>query len=138
MPYTIHRESAALPASGAYDEDSSLWELGPNTEEITVALTYTLGGAGGYPGGRVLWTVAGVTGMIGTIANPTLSVSGTEGRESQYVRVFYLPALTGATEGKALLVLKVPPGATHVKIEPQEVGNTGAPGTLEVRLARRV
>lgn len=138
MPYTTHRASSALPDAGAYDTAPDMWELGPNTEEITVALTYTAGGAGGYPGLKLFWAVAGVTAMVDTVANNTLAVSAPNATVSEYNALLDCQSLLNGSGAKSLRVLKVPPGASHVQIQAREVGNTGAPGTLEVRLARRV
>ena len=136
MEFVIHRASSALPGAGAYDTAPELWELGNNTPEISVAMTYTAGGLGGYPGIRAAWRIAEVSGMLDTVNDATITVAAPNATIDEYVAVIDCQSLLNGVAATTARVIKVPPGATHVQIQANEVGAAGTPGTLEIRLAR--
>lgn len=144
MAYRTHIASRALPALGAWytsADEASLpgnWQRAPGARYITVIVTYTAGGSGGYPKIRPVWThIAAASGgsrrsARDTTVDSSASASAPAITINNYHTVLNLKGLTDGSAEVNGIVLQVPPEAVSVKIECAEVGATGTPGTIVV------
>lgn len=142
MSYLPHIVSRTLPASGAYYTDATPLALrgswGANTGDvarIAVLITYTRGASGGYPKFRPVWSFAGASTINArdTAYSGTSTVSSGEVQADLYRAAVLMKNFSDLSSAEsAVVVLDVPPGATHLKIEPAEVGVTATPGTIVV------
>ena len=143
--YRTHIASRELEAAGAWYTAATASSLPGNWREhgtvaqITVQVTYTRGGAGGYPAIRPVWSsVAAADGSTlktsrDTTNDGTATVSSGAIQISNYRTEVRMKGFSDlATIDTDDVIFVVPPGKTHVKIECAEVGNTGAPGTIVV------
>lgn len=140
MAYTEHRAFAALPNSGAYDDTLEAFRLPAGSRRVGIRLRYKpgAGATGGFPGLRLWWSLAGITGeTLATVRNGTLVVSGAEGRFSEYQGILYARDLTDAAGADGLATIRsidVEPGAYALRVEPFEAGDAAHPGELEIML----
>lgn len=145
MAYRTHIASVALPAAGAWKTDAvasgipGTWREHSGARFIVALVTYTKGGAGGYPKIRPVWThnaLADDTAFLArdTTNDGTATASAPNITIDNYLTVFALKGLTDGTAEKVAVQLLVPPGANSVKIECAEVGATGTPGTIIVHI----
>lgn len=146
MSYTVHIPSRTLEAAGAWYTSATptalrgSWREPPNPGSIVVLVTYTAGGAGGYPKIRPVWTYA-LEGTPATTVNAydttndgTITVSAPNATVDNYLSIAALKSLTGGSALTVSVVLTVLGNPTHLKIDAAEVGNTGAPGTIVVAI----
>lgn len=146
MAYRTHIASRALEAAGAWYTAASpsglpgTWRENRGAKYVSVLVTYTAGGSGGYPKIRPVWThVAAADGSTQFLARDTTndgsaSASAPNITVSNYLSVFALKSLTDGSAEKVNVMLLVPPDAVAVKIEAAEVGATGTPGTIVVHV----
>ena len=143
MSYRTHIASRALEAAGAWYTAATAspipgtWREHSGARFITALVTYTAGGAGGYPKIRPVWThnaLADDTAFLArdTTNDGTATVSAPNITVSNYLTGIPLQGLLNGTAEKVGVILLVPPGANSVKIECAEVGATGTPGTIIV------
>lgn len=144
--YTVHIASRALEAAGAWYTSATPhalrgnWREGPNSNLVSVLVTYTRGAAGGYPKIRPVWTFAlegtpaTTVSARDTTNNSTATVSGASITVDNHLSVVALKSLTDANPDSVVVQLATPPNATHLEIECAEVGNTGTPGTIVVAI----
>lgn len=144
MAYSEHIASVALPAAGAWKTDATPatilgnWREHRGAQYLTVIVTYTNGGAGGYPKIRPVWTHAksGAPSTTRTPRDTTIDGSATASAPNitidNYATAINMKGLTDGSGECNSVVLLIPPDAVAVKIECAEVGNTGAPGTIVV------
>ena len=146
MSYVAHIPSRALEAAGAYYMSATAtairgcWrENRGSVARMAVLVTYTRGGAGGYPKLRFVWTHlsaadGSTTKTLRDTSNFSTAVVSSGALQFDNHRTEVL--LKGFSDLAAIdydvVILEVPPGATHVKVECAEVGNTGAPGTIVI------
>ena len=143
MAYRTHIASVTLPAAGAWKADATASGLPgawrnttPGARYITVIVTYTAGGSGGYPKIRAVWTHAAAEagGSIRRPRDTTTDGSATASAPNitvnNYATVVNMKGLTDGVSEVNSIVLQVPPDAAAVKIECAEVGATATPGTI--------
>lgn len=152
MSYVAHIPTEALPASGNWKTDATplalggSWRVNPGgIARLAVLVTYTRGGAGGYPKLRFVWTHAlkGSNGATTQTARSTTNNAVTVSSGSLLIDNLRTELLLKGFSDLAsidtdVVLLDVPPGASHIKVECAEVGNTGAPGTIVVDIGGEV
>jgi hypothetical protein len=148
MAHVPHIASRALEAAGAWYTAATATTLRGNWREhrggqatITVVVTYTRGGSGGYPKLRFVWThlPEASGGATRSGRDTTFNAAGTVSSGALVVDNYRTEVpLKGFSDLASVdtddIVIVVPPDATALKVECAEVGNTGAPGTIIVDL----
>ena len=146
--YIAHIASRTLEAAGAWYTSATPLVLrgswGENRGDIArlaILVTYTRGAAGGYPKLRFVWThtISGTAGTTvearDTTNNGTATVSSGALQIDNYRTEVLCKGFSDlASIDSEVIPIEVPPGATHLKVEAAEVGNTGTPGTIAVAI----
>lgn len=122
------RASAALPASGAYDDYTAAVNIPcQDTPEVELQITYTRGDTGGSAK-MMLYT-----SLDGTTFGPRTVIDGgslSSGTMNVYDAQFQFPAAAGPTAEARSFIVSVA-GAIALRVIFAEVGNTATPGTLK-------
>lgn len=126
--------SAALPAAGAYTAPQALG-VPDGSKYITFWITYTRGGAGGYPAFKPQFQGNGVG--IQMSGNTMLDLSSFAAAAPLGAVNFYVEQLKGPAPSDAdalsyQLTFKLPAFVTIVELLAAEVGAVGTPGTIEI------
>jgi hypothetical protein len=143
--YVAHIASRVLEAAGAYYTSAtpqvlrgSWGENRGDVAKLAILVTYTRGGAAGYPKLRIVWThaLASTPATTITARDTTNNAITTSSGAAQIDNLRTEILMKGFSDLAAIdydvVKIDVPPGATHIKVECAEVGNTGAPGTIVV------
>lgn len=125
------RASAALAAAGAFNASPTTVALDSHCQSVTVWCTYTRGGSGGYATLRPQISHDGVHWYAAPILDGTLTTSAPYGTMAVVAAQYNLPAPGDGSAFGIAVSLDVA-GARYLRIAAAEVGNTGAPGTLEL------
>ena len=130
------KASAALPAAGAWDTPTAM--LCPGFDAMTLAVTYTRGGAAGavdlaiqvsayslaglVPAGQSEWVEAAIYGLGAVVA----------GADTQNLTQVEYVTFTATGAGAETFVLGpvAIAGIERIRVAARESGNVGAPGTL--------
>lgn len=131
-PQTL-RASAALPASGDYDSSPTKIHLASCTQSVTVECTYTRGGSGGYCALKPELSFDGTTWMRATIGTGVLSSTAPDGT-MPLVCLLYSSPVPSSGSALTFAVNFDVQGARYFRCAAAEVGATGTPGTLAMRL----
>ena len=137
MSYTKHANNILLSATP--DDTLEAFRLDSGTPVLGVCIFYTANVASstGYPAFRLYWTVPGVGEVLATVRNTTPAISAGEASLSEYDGIVLCKDLTDSdgTVGRAR-TYDIHPGATHVRLEPYEAGDTVNPGHTTIWLGR--
>lgn len=126
------RASAALPAAGADDTTPTKVDLTSGVQTLTLWASYTRGGSGGYARLKPQVSPDGVTWYRATLIDGgTISGTAPAGVLATRALEYDLPVPADGTILRTAHTVDVR-GARFFRCGAAEVGNTGAPGTLEL------
>lgn len=128
-----YRPSALLPDSGAYDPVTWV-ELVPGAERVSFAYAYTLDATSttGYASVRPQFKSSEVANQVFRDVDVDASTvsGGTVRKPIKSLQLdLQVPASAGASVS-AVVVLRIPPGMTHVACPAAETGDPTHPGTF--------
>jgi len=128
-----YRASALLLAAGAYDPVEWI-ELPPGAERVSFAYTYTLDAASttGYASVQPQFKSSDVANQVFRdvdVDAPTVSGGSVRKPIKSLQLDLQVPAAAGASVS-AVVVLRVPPGMTHIACPAAETGDPSHRGTF--------
>jgi len=129
---TVHIASAVLPAAGAFTSQAA-FAVPAGITEISFWVTYTRGAAGGFANLRVLIGNGTEEGLEIAI-DQTIVVVQPIGTQNIYEQQLAGPIPATAAAITFVIAVKVPRGATTIRMIAAEGGVVGAPGTLAIAL----
>ncbi len=130
----VHLASQSLPAAGGFTSQAP-YDIPSGVSEIGFWVTYREVGSGGYPKFQVLFGNGTEEGQDISIDQSVTPQSFGQGDQQ-----LYLQELLGPPPGQAdsaiiyVITVRVPRGATTVRMRAAEVGNTALPGTIAIAL----
>jgi hypothetical protein len=130
---TVHLASAALPAAGAFTAQAA-FAVSSGVGEIAFWVTYTRGAAGGFPIFHVLFGNGTEEGQDITV-DATIVPTAPQGRQQFYMQELAGPIPAGAGAIDYVIPVRIPRGATTVRMLAAEAGVVGTPGTIAIALA---
>lgn len=127
----VHRASAVLLASGAYDA-VAWYEIPIGADRVSLAYSYALGGASttGYASVRPSFKSADVADVVFRdvdVDAPTISGATVRKPIKELQVDLPVPPVDTVSD---VVVFRVPPGMTHVAFSAAETGDTANPGIL--------
>lgn len=131
IPRTAHLASQVLPAAGAYTSQNFA-TLPAGTRELIYWITYTRGGAGGYPIFDVQWGDGVDEASELVLDEASFVAAPPSGNANVYMQKLLGPAPADGNPVGYLLALIVPYGATQARLRVAEGGAVGTPGTVIV------
>lgn len=124
--------SRALPGSGAFYTPSSPFEVPQGIGTVVVWVTYTRGGAGGYPVLRPLLG-NGTETAYDALMSPSVTVVAPFGTQPSNANTIAFPAPADGSAVTLAYTFTVA-GVLYFNLTVAEVGATGTPGTIAVAL----
>lgn len=131
IPRTEHLNSEVLPAAGAYTAQDFA-TLPPGTRELIYWITYTRGGAGGYPIFDVQWSDDADECSELVLDEASFTAAAPSGNVNVYMQKLLGPAPADGNPVGYMLALIVPYGATKGRLLVAEGGAVDTPGTVTV------
>ena len=125
------RASAALPAAGADDTTPTKVDLTSGVQTLTLWASYARGGADGYARIKPQVSPNGETWYRATLINTTIGGVAPAGVLATRAVEYDLPVPASGAVLRTAHTVDVR-GARFFRCPAAEVGNTGAPGTLEL------
>lgn len=129
----VARASAVLPAAGAYDTTPTTLPC-PGFSWLTLFFRYTRGGASGAFAFKIEGQLAGDTDWYQTTrySGGTVTTGANVSSDAQREEV----EIGAAGAGEELYhygPIRLERGLDQLRVNAKETGNTGAPGTLEIK-----
>ncbi len=139
FPPKIYLSGAlALPGAGVYTTTAAFLLPVFGVGEVTAWCTYTRGAANGQVALRVLFddiAVGATEEGNDVVLDQTLAVAQPFDNQSFYEQTLYGPIPQDANPITFCLSIKVPRGATRIRILGAEIGVVATPGTLRIVIA---
>jgi len=129
---TVYQPSIALPAAGAFLTPGQ-FTVPAGITEIAFWVTYTRGAAGGFPYLQVLFGNGTEEGNDISI-DQTVVVVQPVGTQNIYDQQLAGPIPASAAAITYVIAVKVPRGATRIRMIAAEGGVPGTPGTIAIAL----
>lgn len=130
---SVHLASQALPAAGAFTNQAA-FTVPAGITEISFWVTYTRGAAGGFPYLQVLIGNGTEEGNDITI-DQNIVVAQPLGTQNIYEQQLAGPIPASAAAITYVVAVRVPRGATKIRLIAAEGGVPATPGTIAIALA---
>ncbi len=132
IPRTIHLVTGYLPVSGSFTNQAN-YNIPDCINQITFYIAYTRGAPGGYALLRLIWG-NGTEETQQTLIDNCITVNNANSLQNLFLQDLESPIPPDGNQVNFMIEVRVPGGATTVRLIAAEGGVPGAPGTIGITL----